>query len=107
MNKQDCKSIAQAELSLQEVLDYPSNKLHGSVMLKALAKDKSGIDTEKVIGSLDYWFKLHTAGIFRNIIISYYYLYYKQSGVDLKLYQNNFRFSHTSNKTMARAQVRS
>ena len=64
LNKQDCKSIAQAELSLQEVLDYPSNKLHGSVMLKALSKDKSGIDTEKIIGSLDYWFKLHTAGKF-------------------------------------------
>ena len=62
LNKQDCKSIAQAELSLQEVLDYPANKLHGSVMLKALSKDKSGIEAEKVIGSLDYWFKLHTAG---------------------------------------------
>ena len=62
LNKKDCKSIAQAELSLHEVLDYPSNKLHGSVMLKAVSKDKSGIDNEKVIGSLDYWFKLHTAG---------------------------------------------
>ena len=69
LNKQDCKSIAQAEVSLQEVLDYPSNKLHGSVMLKALSKDKSGIDTEKVIGSLDYWFKLHTAGIFDLIVV--------------------------------------
>ena len=62
LNKKDCKSIAQAELGLHEVLDYPSNKLHGSVMLKAVSKGKSGIDNEKVIGSLDYWFKLHTAG---------------------------------------------
>ena len=63
LNKQDCKSIAQGEISLHEVLDYPSNKLHGSVMLKSNSKDNSATDNEKVIGSLDYWFKLHTAGM--------------------------------------------
>ena len=49
-------------MSMNEVLDYPSNKLHGSVMLKMMAKENSEGATEKVIGSLDYWFKLHTAG---------------------------------------------
>ena len=62
MSKQDCKCIAQAEVSMNEVLDYPSNKLHGSVMLKMMPKENSEVATEKVIGSLDYWFKLHTAG---------------------------------------------
>ena len=47
---------------MNEVLDYPSNKLHGSVMLKMMPKENSEVATEKVIGSLDYWFKLHTAG---------------------------------------------
>ena len=65
-NKEDCKSIAQGELSLHEVLDYPSNKLHGSVMLSAVSRNNAGIDNEKVIGSLDYWFKLHTAGRINN-----------------------------------------
>ena len=62
LSKQDCKCIAQAEVSMNEVLDYPSNKLHGSVMLKMMPKENSEVATEKVIGSLDYWFKLHTAG---------------------------------------------
>ena len=62
MSKQDCKCIAQTEMSMNEVLDYPSNKLHGSVMLKMMPKEHSEVATEKVIGSLDYWFKLHTAG---------------------------------------------
>ena len=42
-------------------------------MLRALSKDRSGIDNEKVIGSLDYWFKLHTAGNLENNI---YYMTY-------------------------------
>ena len=69
VNKDECKPIAQTELSLLEVLDYPSNKLHGSVMLRSLSKDTSGIDKEqqKVVGTLDYWFKLHTAGKFKMV----------------------------------------
>ena len=69
MNKDECKPIAQTELSLLEVLDYPSNKLHGSVMLRSLSKDTSVIDNkeQKVVGTLDYWFKLHTAGKFYKI----------------------------------------
>lgn len=53
-----CRSVGQAELKLTEVVHYPSNKLHGSVLVIAPPQtDKE----PKVIGSLDYWFKLHTA----------------------------------------------
>ena len=53
-----CQSVGQAELKLTEVVHYPSNKLHGSVLVIAPPQtDKE----PKVIGSLDYWFKLHTA----------------------------------------------
>ena len=59
----DCKSIGQAELKLTEVVHYPSNKLHGSVLINS---SPSPIHKEPVvIGSLDFWFKLHTAATSR------------------------------------------
>ena len=54
----DCKAIAGAELSLAEVLVYPANKLHGSVIIKGTEGKNKGVP----VGTLDYWFKLHTAG---------------------------------------------
>ena len=58
----DCKNLANASVKLNELLHYPANKLHGSVMLH-WNKGKQG-----VLGTLDYWFKLHTAG--KTIIFS-------------------------------------
>ena len=55
----ECKTIGQTELKLSEVVHYPSNKLHGSVLIQG----QHGKDP--VIGSLDYWFKLHTAATSR------------------------------------------
>ena len=51
----DCALFATANISLSEVIDYPTNKLHGSVMLHS-AKSK-----DRIVGTMDYWFKLHTA----------------------------------------------
>ena len=53
-----CQAIGQAELKLSEVVHYPSNKLHGSVLVMA---NPPSDHQPQVIGSLDYWFKLHTA----------------------------------------------
>ena len=55
----ECQTIGQAELKMSEVVHYPSNKLHGSVLIHG-ERGK-----EPVIGSLDYWFKLHTAATSR------------------------------------------
>ena len=60
VDKADCKSLAYAEIPLKEVLDYPSNKLHGSVMLNSLQSKTDG--PNKIVGTLDYWFKMHAAG---------------------------------------------
>ena len=58
-----CKTIGQAELKFSEVVHYPSNKLHGSVLAHS---NPSGSQREPiVIGSLDFWFKLHTANTSR------------------------------------------
>lgn len=54
----DCKHIAGAEIKLSEVLDYPTNKLHGSAILTGV----SGRTQGKTMGTVDFWFKLHTAG---------------------------------------------
>ena len=43
-------------MKLSEVLDYPQNKLHGSIMLHGI----KGSSKDNVMGSLDFWFKLHT-----------------------------------------------
>ena len=51
----DCALFATANISLSEVIDYPTNKLHGSVMLHS-SKSK-----DRIVGTMDYWFKLHTA----------------------------------------------
>ena len=51
----DCALFATANISLAEIIDYPANMLHGSVMLKS-AKSK-----DRIVGTMDYWFKLHTA----------------------------------------------
>ncbi len=67
VSDKDCKAIGQAQLKLNEVVHYPSNKLHGSVLLHSLksstasAASSSSVKPPTVIGSLDYWFKLHTA----------------------------------------------
>ena len=65
LDKSDCKSVAYADIPLKEVLDYPSNKLHGSVMLNAVQSSRSTEQQQatKIVGTLDYWFKLHAAGI--------------------------------------------
>ena len=34
MESSECKTIGQAELKLAEVVHYPSNKLHGSVLIQ-------------------------------------------------------------------------
>ena len=52
----DCTLFATANISLAEIIDYPTNKLHGSVMLHS-AKSKDS----RIVGTMDYWFKLHTA----------------------------------------------
>lgn len=51
----DCALFATANVSLAEIIEYPINKLHGSVMLYS-AKNK-----DRIVGTMDYWFKLHTA----------------------------------------------
>ena len=51
----DCSLFATANISLAEIIDYPTNKLHGSVMLRS-SKSK-----DRIVGTMDYWFKLHTA----------------------------------------------
>ena len=57
-----CQAVGQAELKLAEVVHYPSNKLHGSVLV---VSPPQGEHEPKVVGSLDYWFKLHTAATSR------------------------------------------
>uniref|UniRef100_A0A0K2T4J1 Protein fantomlike [Strongylocentrotus purpuratus] n=1 Tax=Lepeophtheirus salmonis TaxID=72036 RepID=A0A0K2T4J1_LEPSM len=53
-----CRTIASARINLSQVLEYPSNKLHGSVMVYST----SGVrETSNILGTLDFWFKLHTA----------------------------------------------
>ncbi len=65
----ECRRMAEASLQLSEVLSYPTNKLHGSAILfaptaEAKAGDKGDGASKKgkVMGTIDYWFKLHTAG---------------------------------------------
>ncbi len=53
----DCKHVSTTNIGLSEVLSYPSNKLHGSVILKWAAGKNKGTP----MGTLDYWLKLHTA----------------------------------------------
>jgi len=61
---EQCKTIGKAELKLAEVVHYPSNKLHGSVLLNSCPSSGSQKDPT-VIGSIDFWFKLHTAAASR------------------------------------------
>ena len=60
LDKVDCKSLGYAEIPMKEVLNFPSNKLHGSVMLNSIEKQDD--QPPKILGTLDYWFKLHAAG---------------------------------------------
>ncbi|TRY74599.1 hypothetical protein TCAL_00595 [Tigriopus californicus] len=53
----DCRHIGQTMVKLGEVLEYPTNKLHGSTILYGVGE----ANKQRVIGTLDYWFKLHTA----------------------------------------------
>ncbi len=55
----DCELFGAASVSLAEIIEFPTNKLHGSVMLYS-AKNK-----DRVVGTMDYWFKLHTAATSR------------------------------------------
>ena len=61
----ECRRVAEASLRLAEVLAYPTNKLHGSAILYAPSspsdKSKQGGGEGRVMGTMDYWFKLHTA----------------------------------------------
>ena len=50
----DCQTVAGGSVKFSEILDYPSNKLHGTVQLVG---PQGGPDS---LGSLDYWLKLHT-----------------------------------------------
>ena len=59
---QDCRPIGQASIKLTEVLDVPSNKLHGSVILYAATTQKTQPAKTNILGTLEYWFKLHTSG---------------------------------------------
>ena len=59
LDKVDCKSLGYADIPLKEVLNFPSNKLHGSVMLNSI---ETTDQSPKILGTLDYWFKLHAAG---------------------------------------------
>ena len=52
----DCQTVGVASVKFSEVLDYPTNKLHGSAVLKG-AKPSS---KDTVVGNIEYWFKLHT-----------------------------------------------
>jgi len=52
----DCQTIAAANIKFTEILDYPQNKLHGSAILNGV----KGSSKDCIMGSLDYWFKLHT-----------------------------------------------
>ena len=63
----DCTLFATANISLAEIIDYPANKLHGSVMLHS-SKSK-----ERIVGTMDYWFKLHTAATkrYRSLICTH------------------------------------
>jgi len=58
-----CKPIGHAYVKLKEVLDFPSNKLHGSVVLYSSSTQKNQPAKTNVLGTLEYWFKLHVAGI--------------------------------------------
>ena len=51
----DCQTIAAAPVKFSEILTYPSNKLHGSVVLSGVRGEEGAS-----LGSLDYWIKLHT-----------------------------------------------
>lgn len=52
------------------MLSYPDNKLHGSSILYDAAKrpgeadkeDNRGRSYSGIVGTIDYWVKLHTAG---------------------------------------------
>ena len=64
LDKADCKTLAFAEIPLKEVINFPSNKLHGSVMLNSVQtfEEEETKQPPKILGTLDYWFKLHAAG---------------------------------------------
>jgi hypothetical protein len=59
---QDCQPIGQASVRLNEVLDFPSNKLHGSVVVYAASTQKNQPAKTNMLGTLEYWFKLNTTG---------------------------------------------
>ena len=69
----ECRRVAEASLRLSEVLAYPTNKLHGSAILFAPAPDSTSVGAKKregkVMGTVDYWFKLHTAGNWLNNLL--------------------------------------
>ena len=55
----DCQTVAAAVIKFAEILDYPQNKLHGNVNLNGV----KGSSKDTQVGSMDYWFKLHTHDI--------------------------------------------
>ena len=54
--KNDSQTIGVAAIRFSEILDYPQNKLHGTISLVGI----KGSSKDLTVGSLDYWFKLHT-----------------------------------------------
>lgn len=58
----DCRAIATCLIGMHEIVDYPSNKLHGSAELKCTGIEASSLGMNSPCGTLDYWFKLHTTG---------------------------------------------
>jgi hypothetical protein len=58
----DCHPIGHAGIRLNEVLDFPSNKLHGSVVVYAATTQKNQPAKTNILGTLEYWFKLNTSG---------------------------------------------
>ena len=59
---QDCRTIGQSTIRMNEVLNYPSNKLHGSVIVYASATQKNHPAKNNTLGTLEYWFKLNASG---------------------------------------------
>lgn len=63
-DEERCKTIGQAELKLSAIVHYPHNKLHGSVLINSCPTSGSTREPT-VVGSLDFWFKLHEAATSR------------------------------------------
>ena len=52
----DCQTLATTYLNFSEILEYPNNKLHRTLKLKGI----KGSTKDEVLGTIDFWFRLHT-----------------------------------------------